>query len=292
MKNLITTSLFVCMMLSFHAQTNVFQPYDVNNAEWYYQRIVFDGSSNNYIYSHRHWGGDTTIQGQTYVKTDAGAIRQDVANQTLLFRNSDGQEFDISIDQFMEVGDTLFLTPYLEVATGVDLLNYFYIDSFAIISAIDSIAFMGNYRRSYIFNAENNPQFPTIELVLGLGVTQASGFENGDILICYSTENQLHYGAPENPMSINCTAHTTELEKVDFTIYPNPASDRIELQFATSDLSFDRLRITDVQGKTIAEFDASNLPTELTISNWENGVYLISVESNGYSVAKRFVKVN
>lgn len=79
---------------------------------------------------------------------------------------------------------------------------------------------------------------------------------------------------------------------MDFTIYPNPASDRIELQFTTSDLSFDRLRITDVQGKTIAEFNASSLPTEITISNWENGVYLISVESNGYSVAKQFVKVN
>lgn len=291
MKHLISTFLFVCLIHSFQAQTNVFQPYDLNHAEWYYQQIVFDGNTNNYYYSHRHWGGDTIINGQTYIKTDVGAIRQDVSNQTLFYRNTNGEEFDVSIDQFLEVGDTLFLTPYTAVATGVDLLNYFYMDSFAIISAIDSISFMGDYRKSYIFHAENIAQYPEIELVLGLGVIQATGFENGEILICYSTENQLHYGASENPLSINCTAKTDELEQVDFTIFPNPASSHIELQFATSNVAFERIRVTDTQGKIITEIKPSQ-SNEISISNWQNGVYIISIESNGYSTTKRFVKMN
>lgn len=291
MKNLISTFLFFCLIHSFQAQTNVFQPYDLNNAEWYYQTIVFDGSTTNYYYSHRHWGGDTIIEGQTYVKTNVGAIRQDVSNQTLFYRNADGLEFDVSIDQFLEVGDTLFLTPHTAVATGVDLLSYFYMDSFAIVQAIDSISFMGDYRKSYIFHTENNPLYPAIELVLGLGVIHASGFEHGDNLICYSTENQLLYGASENPLSINCTAKTDELEQVDFTIFPNPASNQIEIQLATSNISYERIRVTDVQGKVITKINPFQ-SHEISISDWENGVYIISIESNGYSTTKRFVKMN
>lgn len=291
MKKLISTCLFVFTILSFQAQTNVFQPYDLNQAEWYYQAIVFDGSATNYYYSHRHWGGDTIIEGQSYVKTDAGAIRQDVSNQTLFFRNANGEEFDISIDQFLEVGDTLFLTPNIEVATGVDLHAYFYQDSFAIVHAIDSISFMGDYRKSYIFHAENYPQYPEIELVLGLGVIQAAGFEHGENLICYSTENQLHYGAPENPLSINCTANRIEIKQVDFEIFPNPANDHIELQFATSNVSYERIRVADAQGKIISEIQPFQ-SNEISISDWKNGVYIISIESNGYSTAKRFVKMH
>lgn len=291
MKKLISTCLFVFTILGFLAQTNTFHPYDLNNAEWYYQSIVFDGSSTNYYYSHSYWGGDTIIEGQTYIRTNVGAIRQDVSNQSLFFRNTNGEEFDISIDQFLEVGDTLFLTPYIEVATGVDLFSYFYMDSFAIVQAIDSISFMGNYRKSYIFHAENNLQYPEIELVLGLGVIQASGFEHGDNLICYSTENQLHYGASENPLSINCTAKTEEFEKINFTIFPNPASNQIEIQLATSNVSYERIRVTDVQGKVITEISPSQ-SHEISISDWEIGIYIISIESNGYSTTKRFVKMN
>lgn len=275
-----------------NAQTNVFHPYDENNAEWYYESTIYTETVNHY-YQHLAWGGDTNILGQDYVKAGSGAIRQDVPNQKMFYMDENQEEFDITINQFMEVGDTLFFTPHMEVATRADMLIFFSIDSFAIVKNIDSIQINGNYRKKYIFHYQNDDIGPKVSLVVGIGMIQAQGFEHTVSLICYSTDNNLHYGDNINPLSTNCTAALAEMDKINFKIYPNPAHDRIQIQYEeNNNLSIEKIYITDLDGKQLSRIESQNFSKEIDISSWQKGIYLICIESNGFLTQERFVKLD
>lgn len=272
------------------AQTNIFHPYDENMVEWYYESMVYSGSV-NYYYAHLGWGGDTNILGQDYIVTNNGAIRQDIAAQKLFYIDENNQEFDITINQFLAVGDTLFFTPHMDVATRMDLLDFFSLDSFAIVQEIDSIEINGDYRTKYIFHYQNDMQAPEIHLAVGIGVISATGFEHAISLICYSTDNNLHYGSDLNPLSTNCTAALNELDRISFKVYPNPAQDFIQIQYEENNQLIDRAFITDLNGKKLIEIETQNLSKEIAISDLENGIYLICIESSGLRTQEKFVKL-
>lgn len=72
---------------------------------------------------------------------------------------------------------------------------------------------------------------------------------------------------------------------LNFKIYPNPSSDYIIT------LGAQRLKITDVNGKIISEFDA--IPTQenqINISNLKPGVYMIQGELGEHTLVQKFIK--
>lgn len=72
----------------------------------------------------------------------------------------------------------------------------------------------------------------------------------------------------------------TELNSDLFTVYPNPGTSNITLDFS----SFEKynITITDVQGRVVY-FDVASNKNKVSIntSDWENGVYMATVESAG-----------
>ncbi|MBC8046345.1 MAG: T9SS type A sorting domain-containing protein [Fimbriimonadaceae bacterium] len=73
----------------------------------------------------------------------------------------------------------------------------------------------------------------------------------------------------------------------DFLVYPNPATDRINISYSGSFIT--EIRIYDVSGKLIREYPYSN---ELNISDLEAGVYFVKLYSENKLIAqKKMIRV-
>lgn len=91
---------------------------------------------------------------------------------------------------------------------------------------------------------------------------------------------------------INATAAVDELEsdfQASVSAYPNPASSEVLLN--TVGLSNDySVRVTDVLGKVVYADEAGAIK-KIDISNFKNGVYLISVSEKGEAIQTRRIVV-
>ena len=75
-----------------------------------------------------------------------------------------------------------------------------------------------------------------------------------------------------------------------FSIYPNPSSDNITINFTSASKNIS-VKIYDATGKLVKNME--NLKageSSITISELENGLYLINLQDGNNSVTKRFIK--
>jgi hypothetical protein len=78
----------------------------------------------------------------------------------------------------------------------------------------------------------------------------------------------------------------SEIDEVKFKLYPNPASDKVTIEFLNDDLELldVKLNIYTITGSLVysKEFITEYLYEEFSISNLNNGVYFYKIEfSNG-----------
>ena len=126
-----------------HGQTNVYHPFPTDSAVWFY--ITSNLSGNQYDYY--QWLGDTIINSVSYKKESRkqnsssysyiGGIRQDIPNEKIYKIDLSGVEKDISINQYLNVGDTL---PFAILPGDT-----------SIITSIDSVQIGANYHKRYNF---------------------------------------------------------------------------------------------------------------------------------------------
>jgi len=83
---------------------------------------------------------------------------------------------------------------------------------------------------------------------------------------------------PNSSLAIN------EIPSNDFLIYPNPTSDKLQIQSKSLNINY---CIFDAMGRTMLQFKNLELETSIDVSNWKNGVYFIK-ESN--QKVSRFIK--
>ena len=67
-----------------------------------------------------------------------------------------------------------------------------------------------------------------------------------------------------------------EVSTIDFSVYPNPANDIINL--ITSE-NIKRLSITDMSGKTLVDQQDISNHHQIDCSNWPRGIYLLKLET-------------
>ncbi len=70
----------------------------------------------------------------------------------------------------------------------------------------------------------------------------------------------------------------------EFSVFPNPATDFIIINSAESENKKYEIIISDVLGKQCLQTPNSQLPTKISISNFQNGIYFISMRQNGNSI--------
>jgi hypothetical protein len=82
------------------------------------------------------------------------------------------------------------------------------------------------------------------------------------------------------------------LENTDFTVYPNPSTDELNVQWS---MAFDgTLQIIDVSGQVVysEEFTKSKKMLTLPLSQLQAGIYFVSLKnSTNLSTTKRWIKL-
>lgn len=76
----------------------------------------------------------------------------------------------------------------------------------------------------------------------------------------------------------------------NFKIVPNPASTKINIEISNA-FESGKVKVYDAIGKQVHNKIISGFDTSIDVSNWTNGIYLISVEIENKLQTKRFIKL-
>lgn len=92
----------------------------------------------------------------------------------------------------------------------------------------------------------------------------------------------------------NCTGMSDLFEKEQsITIYPNPATDYIEIKFKEVSGEPYTIDLTDITGKTIARFlenSTAKLSMKFEMKAFSQGIYFIKIAGNGKTTVKKLIK--
>ena len=86
------------------------------------------------------------------------------------------------------------------------------------------------------------------------------------------------------------TLGINDLSQLDFKIYPNPASDILNIK-SQINLSDANVTIFDAIGRQVFSSELNNSERlTININEWNNGVYIIQILSNKSTLVKRMIK--
>lgn len=77
--------------------------------------------------------------------------------------------------------------------------------------------------------------------------------------------------------------------KASLILYPNPASDFIEIYSSNED-KIDSIHIFDLNGKLVMNLSWYNNSNRIDISKLNQGTYIVEFKLNGASVSKKIIK--
>lgn len=131
------------------------------------------------------------------------------------------------------------------------------------------------------------------------GPTDGSG--DAHFMYGQSVENYLVYGFDglgdaywlSNPRAIviranfDCGLNVGENQMVDVDVFPNPATEEVNVDFNTD--SFSSYRVIDLNGKTLAEGDVNSTKLSVDVRTFEAGVYTLELLGDKHTVRKRVI---
>jgi hypothetical protein len=87
-------------------------------------------------------------------------------------------------------------------------------------------------------------------------------------------------------------ANVNEMETIAFNVYPNPASDLVNISFEGENTDYS-ISLMDIQGRVISSREIANASGEQVVSfsteNVAKGSYIVTVTSNGATTTKNVV---
>lgn len=188
-----------------------------------------------------------------------------------------------------------------------DMTNPFLVDSFADTDAYvhnlyvkDNYAFVSYYRAGFrVFDISGNG---SIKLVAEYDTDSASSgpgyggnfgvyiFWGTDMILASDETKGLYIFSFSN---INTGLADVSNNNSNFTIYPNPLTDKMVIKFGEKQVGDLRVTISDIRGKILIDeltsVDTSNSKT-YSLTNFPGGMYLISVNSGGKTTQLKFFK--
>ena len=75
----------------------------------------------------------------------------------------------------------------------------------------------------------------------------------------------------------------------NFTIYPNPASSTLTVDFADESVNGFNVTIIDALGKTVVNGSYNTVRADINISSLETGVYFVTTSANGKQATKKLI---
>tara|TARA_R110002126_G_scaffold291495_1_gene453213 strand:+ start:59238 stop:60560 length:1323 start_codon:yes stop_codon:yes gene_type:complete len=183
------------------------------------------------------------------------------------------------------------------LANGIDVTSYtnlhvdVYIDaSVDVTSKVFNLKFVqqpGGAAKEYNFNAASNPplvagQWISIDVAVDLaGLTSFKEFgitaDNLTNQVWY--DNLYIYRAP--------TASVENNELLGFSMFPNPASNRLNI---SAKETIQRADIFNVIGKKVMSLNINKRSESIDISSLNSGIYLVKYDVNGTTGTAKFIK--
>lgn len=148
---------------------------------------------------------------------------------------------------------------------------------------------------SYIWLKNNS----ILNLVQGIGPTfifhETNATINNPYLVNVSSYSCVSITFP----TVNCSPNGINEKTINtnaFEIYPNPANDKLNIEFTFGEKEFTKAEIINSVGEVVREVDLSytNKKVTVNINEIQNGVYLLRLldsarSDNSYRTTKRFV---
>lgn len=304
MKKGLLTYLFLLSALTAFSQSSVYHPFPQCYAAWGQYDWVNGPPQPLYHYNY-YLAGDSVINGQTYHKVrwaDSAhdsyyaAIREDGNKHIYIWRGT-GEEllYDFNLNN---VGDH-------EPST-------FVFEGGATVTGIDTVLVGTSYRKEYVLQI--GLCGCEAGLIEGIGCDQdlfyvTGSLAGGPALGCFSQNGVKLYGGSCTIYNVDTTKCTPVLPPSDssakngqpitvapvgITIYPNPASDYVTIEYGMqsgniSQLGSQELIVTDELGQNIRSTylnSTSNIYT-MDLHGLANGVYFVVVISNKKVVAQK-----
>ena len=118
-------------------------------------------------------------------------------------------------------------------------------------------------------------------------------FATGGVVNYFSGWGQSPYISLNFDPTIGINETSTEISGV--SIYPNPSSSSVNLEMNIANPSEVSIQVTDLSGKVVATQNLGFLPlgknqTTIQSASFNNGLYYVTISSNGTSVTKKFIK--
>ena len=91
---------------------------------------------------------------------------------------------------------------------------------------------------------------------------------------------------------INTYVSTETLQQKGISIYPNPVSNSLIIDFSslTGQETVKSIKISDISGKTIQRYTVNNKVFKIDLSNLKNAVYFIQIETDRSYYMSKIVK--
>jgi hypothetical protein len=85
-----------------------------------------------------------------------------------------------------------------------------------------------------------------------------------------------------------CKVNSTKNMELPVSVYPNPAQSKLTINNLNGSIM--NVRISDISGKTIQTLNNLTAQTELNVESLPNGIYFLSIQSQGKTAHVKFVK--
>lgn len=87
------------------------------------------------------------------------------------------------------------------------------------------------------------------------------------------------------------TSAVKEIETLNFSVYPNPASQQITIHLEGGVPQMGEVSIWDVTGRKVAEYNLTDNESVINISNLNAGMYVLQLRCNGQMAVKKIIKL-
>jgi hypothetical protein len=163
------------------------------------------------------------------------------------------------------------------------------------INSIDSFLFAGKYHKRYLVTNNTLFNYP-ISLIEGVGSTKGAwnsiftDFEAKSQLTCFSKPQQgvsvSNYTTFAYSLASGCGTlnATQEIETPIFSVYPNPATNKIEIK----GIEINELLIFDVFGKLVLQNNSAE--QIIDVNSLEKGIYFLKLRSGKTTYTSKFLK--
>ncbi len=217
-------------------------------------------------------------------------IRQDIENQKVyLYQENENQEYDISINQFLSIGDTIDFKYYQKLPSfhGTQING----EPSSFLLVIEDLSVDEDGRVTYMFN-DIGFGGQDIVYVAGIGFFRSSQYLGNSRYrySCHAVEyspNGVDYAYVYSTMCLLDVPDNQDLNE-SILIYPNPASSTFQIQSDYPESM--TVSLYNLEGKKLYEDNAYFSNSPIGCAHYSSGLYFVEIKQ-GENVSRLKLKI-